>query len=75
MFYHAVNQPKQRNIAELPIPPAAAMAAIPNSPGDRSENNLVTSIAPDAPIGCPLAKAPPLGLILIFASPDPKDMP
>ena len=72
MFYRVVNQPKQRNIAELPIPPAAATAAIPNSPGDRSENNLVTSIVPEAPIGCPLAKAPPFGLVLIFSSPDPK---
>ena len=42
--------------------PAAAMAANPKSPGDKSENSLVTSIVPDAPIGCPLARAPLLDL-------------
>jgi len=41
----------QPNRAALPIPPAAAIAASPTSPGDKSENSLVTSISPDAPIG------------------------
>ena len=46
------------------------MAASPKSPGDKSENSLVTSIVPDAPIGCPQARAPPFGLVLTFPRPD-----